>query len=69
MQARQIDWQAEADRARGMTDAGLHYARLDAAKTAELWDASDRENGTDVGGFYRDQCSVYAAEQRRRAGR
>lgn len=59
-----LDWDATEDRARRMTDSELHYARIDAGKTAKLWDGGDDPDGNS--GFYRDEASVYAREQDRR---
>lgn len=63
---KQLDWNAVAERAARMTNAELHYALLDIIKTLPHADAMDRENGTDRGGYYRDEASVLRAEQRRR---
>ncbi len=57
-----IDWNFYQKKARKMTDAALHGARLDCMKTAVLWDPSGHENA----GLYRDESSVYKAEQDRR---
>lgn len=51
------------EKARLMSDEELAYARKDARETAEVLDASDRVNGTDLAGYYRDEASVYAREQ------
>lgn len=66
--AKTLDWNATAERARNMTTAELHYARLDAAETARVWDAAPEQDIDGNAGYYRDEASVYAAEQRRRAG-
>lgn len=63
---RRLDFTAEAEKAERMTDHELHYALLDIQKTLPYADARDRALGTDDGGFYRDQASVYRAEQNRR---
>lgn len=55
-----------AAKAEKMTDAELHYALLDIRKTLPGADALDRELGGDRGGRYRDEASVYRAEQGRR---
>jgi hypothetical protein len=65
---KRIDWDKEAHSASRMTLNELHYAILDAQKTLPAADAMDRANGTCDGGFYRDQISVYRAEQKRRRG-
>jgi len=62
-----IDWNATAEKAKNMTSAQLHGALLDIAKTLPSADAMDRENGTDNGGYYRDEASIYRAEQTRRS--
>lgn len=61
-----IDFAALADKARGMTDAALHYALLDIQKTLPAADAMDRTEGGDRGGRYRDEASVYRAEVKAR---
>ena len=52
--AQQIDWKATEQKARKMSDAGLHYARLDCRATAEAMGTGPM--------FGKDA----AAEQRRR---
>lgn len=64
--AQQISLAAVADRARSMTTAELHYARLDCREAAERLERAGVPVSKD-GGFYRDEASVYAAEQARRA--
>lgn len=67
---RNIDWNAVAERAANMTSETLHYARLDAADTARIWDADPSRDTDGNGGYYRDEASIYAAEQnKRRNGR
>ena len=64
-----LDWNATEARARSMSSAQLHYARLDARKTAEIWDRAGEGNDPDGNaGFYRDEATVYAREQKRRIG-
>lgn len=62
----QIDWNRTEARAREMTVAELHYARVDIAKTMPFAEALDRENGTSNAGYYADEASVYAREMTRR---
>lgn len=62
-----INWNRIEERAREMTSAGLHYSRTDARRTAELWDRAGHENDPDGNaGYYRDEASIYAREQKRR---
>lgn len=62
-----LDFAAVEERARTMTSAALHYARTDARQTAELWDRAGHENDPDGNaGYYRDEATVYAREQKRR---
>jgi hypothetical protein len=64
---KKIDWNRIEERARTMTSAALHYARTDARQTAELWDRAGHENDPDCNaGYYRDEATVYAREQKRR---
>lgn len=49
-----------------MSDAGLHYSRLDCDKTAHALEGAEVK-GKDAG-YYRDEASVYAREQMRRRG-
>lgn len=62
-----IDWNKTAKQAENMTDAQLAGALQDILETLPHADAMDRETGSDRGGFYRDQASVYRKEQARRA--
>lgn len=64
-----VDFNALEERAREMTDSELHYALLDAVKTAEAMDKIDRAEGGDRAGKYRDQASVYRAEMNKRRNR
>lgn len=59
-----LDWSAVEARARKMSVAELHYARLDAAKTADALEGAE-VRGKDAG-YYRDEASVYAREMDRR---
>lgn len=59
---KQIDEAVVADRAKGMTVSELVYSRMDAAKTAEAFDAIDRAHGTDTADYYRDEAAIYARE-------
>jgi hypothetical protein len=61
-----LDWQGKAELARGMSARALWGALLDIAKTLPSADALDRETGSDAGGYYRDEASVYRAELARR---
>jgi hypothetical protein len=59
---KRIDWaQAEAA-AKMMSPTQLWGAILDANRAAKAGDELDRELGTDDGGYYRDQISVYRQE-------
>lgn len=64
-----INWTATADRARNMTAAELHYARLDCLEAGNAaWELE--KAGVAVSksqGYYMDESSVYAAEQARRS--
>jgi hypothetical protein len=64
---KQIDWNAEAAKAKNMTNAQLWYAKRDAAETARLWNNPDTDPDGNYG-FYMDQVSVYHAEMNRRKG-
>ena len=57
-----IDWKLFSDRAAGMTDDALNGAIADCLATLDASDAMDRELGTDQGGKYRDEISVYRRE-------
>jgi hypothetical protein len=61
-----FDFAAAEERARGMALTQLWGAITDIRKTLPLADADDRANGTDRGGRYRDEASVYHREIRRR---
>lgn len=64
---KKIDWNRIEERAREMTSAQLHYARTDARQTAEVWDRAGHANDPDRNaGYYRDEATVYAREQKRR---
>lgn len=64
-----IDFDTIETRAQTMTVADLHYARLDAVRTAEAMDLLDRVDDLDRAGRYRDEASIYARELARRGGR
>jgi hypothetical protein len=65
---KRLDFAATEARAARMSDAELHYARTDARETAEIWDRGDVDSDPDQNaGYYRDEASVYAREQNRRA--
>jgi hypothetical protein len=62
-----IDWNAAEERARKMDDSALGFARKDARECADLWDRAGIENDPDGNaGYYRDEASIYAREQKRR---
>lgn len=63
-----LDFEATAANAKNMTDADLDGALADIHATLEHADQIDRVQGTDRGGLYRDEASVYNAEKKRRAG-
>jgi hypothetical protein len=63
---KQIDWEVAEERATRMTITELCHARRDCAISAAMWDPYDRANGTNVGGYYRDEASVYLREIQRR---
>lgn len=63
-----IDFARYAEKARGMTDNELFYAIMDCVKAAESMDTIDRTDDGDRAGRYRDESSVYRAEQARRRG-
>jgi len=62
---KQIDWNAEAAKAKEMTNTELWYAKRDAAETAKLWNNPETDPDDNYG-FYMDQVSVYHAELERR---
>jgi len=57
-----IDWNATADKASRMSCDELFGALTDIRNTLAKADELDRENGTDNGGYYRDEASVYHRE-------
>lgn len=59
-----IDWNAKEAIARNMTDADLHYARLDCVKTAQVMGTGEMI-GKDAA-YYMDEASIYARELDRR---
>jgi len=61
-----IDWNAEAAKAREMSEAFIHASLADLLGSLETADLLDRETGNDRGGYYRDQCSILRAELKRR---
>ncbi len=58
-----INWNLLEERASGMTDAELHYARLDCRKA----EAAMKGWNPEAEGYYSDEASVYSRELRRRA--
>ncbi len=62
-----IDWNATAARAAEMSTVQLLGALDDILLTLPNADAMDRENGSDLGGYYRDEASVYRTELHNRA--
>ena len=65
---KRLDFAATETRAAEMTDEELDFARTDARETAEIWDRGDVDSDPDRNaGYYRDEASVYAREQDRRA--
>jgi hypothetical protein len=66
---KQIDWTLMIGRATDMTSTQLHYAILDCQKTLPFADDLDRTDGGTRGGYYRDEISVYRAEQKSRRDR
>ena len=61
-----IDWKATEEKAARMTGDELFGALADIRNTLDKADALDRENGTDNGGYYRDESSVYWRELQKR---
>lgn len=61
-----IDWNAAKETAKMMTTGQILGAIRDIIATLPNADAMDRANGTDLGGKYRDQSSVYRAELKAR---
>ena len=59
-------WARMESKAIDMTDEALYGAIADIQKTLPCADTMDRINGTDSGGVYRDEISVYRAEIVRR---
>jgi len=62
MNGKQINWQEVEERASRMTFAQLYGALGDIRKTLPYADQMDRLNGTDNGGYYRDEASIYYQE-------
>jgi hypothetical protein len=60
------DFTAGEEKAAQMTKIQLYYALLDIQKTLPGADSIDRQEGTNLGGYYRDEASVYRAELARR---
>lgn len=67
MSNQQIDWKAEEEMARALTESQIRDRLASIIDALESADRLDRHLGTDRGGFYRDQCSVLRAELCRRA--
>lgn len=63
---KQIDWNAVADLARGMSIAQINYAIADILETLPNADAFDRSDHGNRGGYYRDELSVYRKELKTR---
>ena len=57
-----IDWQATENKAARMSPDELWGAIADISRTLPTADDLDRTNGTDNGGYYRDEASVYHRE-------
>lgn len=66
MEVDMIKWTDVERKAKRLTDIGLAGTILGIQDALEAADALDRETGTDRGGEYRDEISVYRSEQRRR---
>jgi len=66
MLTKQVDWVVVEQRAERMSIAELCHARRDCAISAAMWDPYDRAYGTNLGGYYRDEASVYIRELLRR---
>lgn len=58
-----FDWNAEALKAEGMTNAQIHHALMDIHATLPLADKLDRVDEGGRGGRYRDQASVLRRER------
>lgn len=65
---RLLDWVATEEKAEGMTDEELHYARLDCFKCAQVWNRFPENDPHGNGGYYTDEGSVYVREQQKRIG-
>lgn len=63
---KQLDFTAAEEKAKNLSVESLWYAIFDIRKTLPLADAADREYGTNDGGYYRDEASVYHRELVRR---
>ncbi len=63
---KQIDWNAVADLARGMSVEQINYAIADILETLPNSDAFDRADGGNRGGYYRDELSIYRKELKTR---
>lgn len=66
MSTKKLDWKATEEKASNMTVEALWHAIFDIQKTLPASDALDREYGTDQGGYYRDEASVYHRELAKR---
>ena len=64
-----VNWNELESRAAAMTTEELHAAISEILRTLPYADAMDRETGSDKGGKYRDESSVYRRELRNRETR
>lgn len=55
-------WDRTQAKAKEMSTEALYGAIADIQKTLACADTMDRVNGTDLGGVYRDEISVYRTE-------
>lgn len=65
---RQVDWAAEQQAAATLTWMELHNKVRGLLDGIEWADGFDRSEGTNHGGYYRDQLSVVRQEIAKRAG-
>ena len=61
-----IDWNAVAEKAKGMSEYEIRFAISDIRATLGNADAMDRQDNGDRGGYYRDEISIYTKELKSR---
>lgn len=61
-----IDWEATTNHAKAMPTYSLEYQIQDILETLPSADAIDLASGSNDGGYYRDELSVFRAELKKR---